>query len=73
MTPSREIPFVGAKVSFYNDLPIQEQQHFMSLTWLNHPIRIEPEIRLQKPQTKAGDLWSVWQELCKFYWGAWYR
>ena len=73
MTPSREMPFVGAKVSFYNDLPIQEQQHFMSLTWLKHPVRIETEIRLQKPQTKTADLWSFWQELCKLYWGAWYR
>ena len=77
MTPSREIPFVGARVSFYNELPVQEQQHFMSLTWLKHPIRIDPEVRLTKPetksQTKSQDLWSLWQELYKLYWSAWCR
>jgi len=73
MKPTREIPFVGARVSFYNELPVQEQQHFMSLTWLKHPVRIEPEIRIAKPQTKSADLWSLWQELYKIYWSAWYR
>jgi hypothetical protein len=73
MTPSREVPFIGARISFYNELPIQEQQHFMSLTWLDHPVRIAPEIRIAKPEQKTADLWSLWQELCKFYWGAWYR